>query len=68
MRLISPPELTDFIETSTTIQDVSRVRALDVYDGMAKLAIKKVCEPRAIGKIIKCVADFNNGMIDMDYV
>ncbi|MFJ7978274.1 hypothetical protein ACIQZI_21805 [Peribacillus sp. NPDC096379] len=72
MRIISPPELKDFCETSTTIQDASMVRTLDVYDGMAKLAIKKACEPRTTGKITKCVADFNNGMIkeqrDIDYV
>lgn len=72
MRIISPPELTVFSESSTTIQDASMVRTLDIYDGMEKLAMKKACEPRAIGEIIKCVAGFNNGMIkeqrDNDYV
>ncbi|UKL30021.1 AAA family ATPase protein [Bacillus phage PK2] len=63
MRIISPPELTDFSETSATIQDSSMVMTLDAYDGIAKLAIKKAREPRAIGKIIECVADFNNGII-----
>jgi replicative DNA helicase len=71
MRIISPPELTDFSETSATIQDSSMVMTLDAYDGIAKLAIKKAREPRAIGKIIECVADFNNGIIkeqsDIDY-
>lgn len=71
MRIISPPELTDFSETSATIQDSSMVMTLDAYDGIAKLAIKKAREPKAIGKIIECVADFNNGIIkeqsDIDY-
>lgn len=71
MRIIQPPELTDFSETSATIQDASMVMTLDAYDGIAKLAIKKAREPRAIGKIIECVADFNNGIIkeqsDIDY-
>jgi replicative DNA helicase len=71
MRIISPPELTDFSETSATIQDSSMVMTLDAYDGIAKLAIKKAREPRAIGKIVECVADFNNGIIkeqsDIDY-
>jgi replicative DNA helicase len=71
LRIISPPELTDFSETSATIQDSSMVMTLDAYDGIAKLAIKKAREPRAIGKIIECVADFNNGIIkeqsDIDY-
>jgi replicative DNA helicase len=71
MRIISPPELTDFSETSATIQDSSMVMTLDAYDGIAKLAIKKAREPRAIGKIIECVADFNNGIIkeqsDIEY-
>jgi hypothetical protein len=72
MRIISPPELMDFIETSAIIQDASMVMTLEAYDGIAKLAIKKAREPRAIGKIIECVADFNNGIIkeqsDIHYV
>lgn len=71
LRIISPPELTDFSETSATIQDSSMVMTLDAYDGIAKLAIKKAREPRAIGKVFECVADFNNGIIkeqsDIEY-
>lgn len=71
MRIISPPEITDFSETSAVIQDASLIMALDAYDGIAKLAIRKAREPRAIGRIIECVADFNNGIIkeqsDIDY-
>jgi hypothetical protein len=72
MRIISPSKLTDFIETSATIQDASMAITLEAYDGIAKLAIKKASEPRAIRKIIECVADFNNGIVkkqsDIDYV
>lgn len=71
IRIISPPELTDFSETSATIQDSSCVMTLDAYDGIAKLSIKKAREPNAIGKVIECVADFNNGLIreqsDIEY-
>lgn len=71
MRIISPPELTDFSETSATIQDAGCVMTLDAYDGIAKLAIKKARENRAVGKVIECVADFNNGILkeqsDIDY-
>ena len=63
MRLISPPEITDFSETSATIQDASCVMTLDAYQGIAKLAIRKARENKAVGKIIECVADFNNGII-----
>lgn len=63
MRIIEPPELTDFSETSATIQDASMVMTLDAYDGIAKLAIKKAREPRAIGTVIECSADFNMGII-----
>lgn len=71
VRIISPPELTDFSETSATIQDASCVMTLDAYDGIAKLAIKKAREPGAIGKVIECVEDFNGGIIreqsDIEY-
>jgi len=71
VRIIQPPELTDFSETSATIQDASCVLTLDAFDGIAKLAIKKARENKAVGKIIECVVDFNNGIIkeqsDIDY-
>lgn len=63
IRVVSPPELTDFSETSAVIQDASMVMTLDAFDGIAKLAIRKAREPRAVGQILEFIADFNRGII-----
>jgi replicative DNA helicase len=63
MRIISPPEITDFSETSAVIQDSATIITMDAYDGIAKLGIRKAREPRAVGKIIELVADVNNGIL-----
>jgi replicative DNA helicase len=71
MRIIEPPEITDFSETSAVIQDASTVLTLDAYEGIAKLACRKAREPKAVGQIIENVVDFNNGIIkeqsDIEY-
>lgn len=63
IRVVTPPELTDFSETSAVIQDASMVMTLDAFDGIAKLGIKKAREPKAIGAILEFIADFNRGII-----
>jgi replicative DNA helicase len=71
VRIISPPEITDFSETSAVIQDSATIITMDAYDGIAKLGIRKAREPRAVGKIIELVADVNNGIMkeqsDIEY-
>lgn len=63
IRVVKPPELTDFSETSAVIQDASFVMTLDAFDGIAKLATKKAREPNAIGQVTEFIADFNRGVI-----
>lgn len=71
MRIIEPPEITDFSETSAVIQDSATILTLDAYDGIGKIGIKKAREPHAVGKVLEMVVDFNNGIIkeqsDIDY-
>ena len=62
MRLINPPELTDFSETSAVIQDSATTLTFDAYDGIGKLAIRKAREPN-VGKVLELVTQFNEGII-----
>lgn len=62
MRLVNPPEITDFSETSAVIQDPATILTFDAYDGIGKLAIRKAREP-SVGKIVELVTQFNEGII-----
>lgn len=63
VRVVEPPQLTDFSETSAVIQDASCVMTLDAFDGIGKLAIQKARENKAVGRVIENVVDFNQGII-----
>lgn len=69
-RIIDPPEITHFSETSAVIQDASTILTFDALDGLGKLAIRKAREP-SVGTIIELVTQFNEGIIkepsDVDY-
>lgn len=69
-RLVNPPEITDFSETSAVIQDASTILTFDALEGIGSLAIRKAREP-SVGTIVDLVTQFNEGIIkepsDVDY-
>ncbi|PEM65348.1 DNA helicase [Bacillus pseudomycoides] len=61
--VVSPPELTDFSETSAVIQDAATVLTFDQKDGIGKLAVKKAREP-SVGNVLELNCNFNLGFIN----
>ncbi|MGD2278193.1 DnaB-like helicase C-terminal domain-containing protein [Bacillus wiedmannii] len=61
--VVSPPELTDFSETSAVIQDAASVLTFDQKEGIGKLAVKKAREP-SVGNILELNCNFNLGFIN----
>ncbi|PGM50877.1 DnaB-like helicase C-terminal domain-containing protein [Bacillus thuringiensis] len=61
--VVSPPELTDFSETSAVIQDAASVLTFDQKDGIGKLAVKKAREP-SVGNVLELNCNFNLGFIN----
>lgn len=61
--VVSPPELTDFSETSAVIQDAASVLTFDQKEGIGKLAVKKAREP-SVGNVLELNCNFNLGFIN----
>lgn len=61
-RVVSPPGLGDYSETSAVTQDPATVLSFDQFDGLAKIKIAKA-RTEHVDKEITLHADFNHGYI-----
>jgi replicative DNA helicase len=62
LRIVKPPKLTDFSETSAVIQDAATVLTFDQFDGVGKILIAKAREPN-VDKVLELNCNFNLGYI-----
>lgn len=62
MRIVEPPDLTDYSETIAVIQDAATVITFDQFDGVGKLKLCKAREPN-VGKVLELSCNFNLGYI-----
>ena len=62
MKVVKPPEITDYSECIAVVQDASAVITFDQSDGVGKLKLAKARTPN-VGKELDLQCNFNMGYI-----